>query len=328
MHIVYLGHFDRSWTTETHLARELEGLGHTVDRMPEVRAASQATLAELESRARGGGADLVLWTRVHPLPAQATALWRRLEADGIATASYHLDLYYGIRRPVGAPSAADPFWSAGTVFTADGDPGSAERFAAEGINHRWMPPAVVSDEAVPGTARRQFQRAPVVFVGQRSRSYPSEWPWRAQLTGWLERTYRSRFQHWPATRPVRGRDLNDLYASATVVVGDSLCPAGHSHYWSDRLTETVGRGGFLLFPWIDGIEAQGFVDGRHLRFYEYGDFGGLRRLIDHYLARPAEARAIADRGQAFVAEHHTYRHRMAAMLDQVGLGHREEAPTG
>jgi hypothetical protein len=320
VHILYLGHFDRSWTTETHLARELEGLGHTVDRMPEPRAASQATLAELEARARSGGAGLVLWTRVHTLPADATQLWRRLEADGIVTASYHLDLYYGIRRPAGAPSSADPFWSTGTVFTADGDHVSAAKFAAAGINHRWMPPAVVSDEAVPGTPRRHFQRAPVVFVGQPSVSYPKEWPWRRELTTWLRHTYRGQFAHWPRQRPVRDRDLNDLYASATVVVGDSLCPPGHGRYWSDRLTETIGRGGFLLMPWIDGIEDQGFVDGQHLRFYQYGDTAGLKELIDHYLAHPDEARAIANRGQAFVAEHHTYRHRMAAMLDQLGLG--------
>lgn len=324
MHITYLGHFDRSWTTETHLARELEGLGHTVDRMPEPSAPTAQTLAELEARARNGGADLVLWTRVHPLPADATHLWRRLEDDGIVTASYHLDLYYGIRRRVGLPSLADPFWSTGTVFTADGDPGSAERFAAAGINHRWMPPAVVSDEVVPGTPRRHFQRAPVVFVGQSSVSYPKEWPWRRQLTAWLRQTYGQRFAHWPRQRPVRGRDLNDLYASATVVVGDSLCPPGHSHYWSDRLTETIGRGGFLLMPWIDGIEDQGFVDGQHLRFYRYGDFDGLRQLIDYYLAHPDEARAIANQGQAFVAEHHTYRHRMVAMLDQLGLSEAKE----
>lgn len=325
MRVLYLGHFDRSWTTETHLARELEGLGHTVDRMPEPLAASQATLVELEARARGGGADLVLWTRVHPLPAEATALWRRLEADGIVTASYHLDLYHGINRPVGAPSLADPFWSTGTVFTADGDLRSAERFDASGINHRWMPPAVVSDEAVPGTPRRQFQRAPVIFVGQQPRSYPREWPWRAELTGWLASTYGPRFCHWPRARPVRDRDLNDLYASATVVVGDSLCPPGHTRYWSDRLTETIGRGGFLLFPWIEGIEGEGFVDGQHLRFYTYGDFAGLKELVDYYLAHPDEARTIARQGQAFVAKHHTYRHRMTSMLEHLGLGEQVAA---
>jgi len=325
VHLVYLGHFDRPWCTEVHLARELEGLGHTVDRMPEPTTATHATLAELEARARSGGAQLVLWTRVHPLPAEATGLWRRLEADGIVTASYHLDLYRGLSRQ---PIPGDPFWTTGTVFTADGDPTSADWFAAQGINHSWMPPAVVSDECGRGTPQRHFERHPVVFVGQAAASYPREWPWRGELLARLRRTYRRQFVVWPKARPIRGAELNDLYASATVVVGDSLCLPGHSNYWSDRITETLGRGGFLLFPRIEGLAEQGFVDGEHLRLYDVGDFDGLKGLIDHYLAHPDEARVIADRGMAFVAEHHTYRHRMTVMLSRLGLGEpkREAMP--
>mgnify|MGYP000601392962 CR=1 FL=1 len=314
--ILYLGNFTAPWCSEVHIARDFEYLGHDVVRLQEPPGGgSHATLAELEEQATG--ADLVLWTRTWGLPPEATALWRRLEANGVQTASLHLDLYRGLARQ--KQLKRDPFWSTGHVFTPDGDPASAEFFASLGINHRYSAPAVVSDECVPGNRHDRYD-FDVVFVG--SYGYHPEWPWRTHLIDHLADRYGPRFRRFGGDLPegpTRGQDLNDLYATARVVVGDSLCPPGHTRYWTDRYYETVGRGGFLIAPEVPGIEEH-FDDGEHLRFYTHGDLDQIDSLVDHYVANPEEARLIANNGQAHVAANHTYKHRLAALLDTIGLG--------
>ena len=166
------------------------------------------------------------------------------------------------------------------MFTPDGDPASEAWFAEQGINHVYVPPAVVSDECTVGNYRPELDHD-VIFVG--SKHYHPEWPHRGELLAWLEATYGDRFKRYGGdVQVMRGQDLNDLYASAKVVVGDSLCLPGHTRYWSDRYYETVGRGGFLIAPCVPGIEEH-FTDGEHLLFY---DFWRLRRAAPDDRARP------------------------------------------
>lgn len=237
------------------------------------------------------------------------------------TASFHLDLYLGLQRE--ATLEGDPFWSTGLVLTPDGAPSSEAAFAARGINHIWSPPAVHGPECKRGAFRPRMAHD-VTFVGSYPYPHP-EWPQRNELVEWLSSTYDSGFRRYGGgSTVVRNEPLNDLYASAKIVVGDSCNPPGpdgpfHPRYWSDRLTETLGRGGFLVWPRIDGLEEQGFVDGEHYRLFDFGDFDTLRSIIDHYVAHPAEARRIADAGQAFVAANHTYQHRMERLLEAAGL---------
>ena len=323
MQIVYIGNFQHPFCTEVHIASELEALGHRVSRLQEPPGGADAGfLQTVDTTVARKNAGLVLFTRTWGLPRQATQLWRRLEDRGVVTASYHLDLYVGLRRERGL--RGDPFWTTQHVFTPDGDPESARVFERYGISHHWQPPAVVSSETGVGRPRPAFDYD-VVFVG--SRQYHSEWPWRVQLLDHLEARYGDRFRRFggdtswgrnPNPRPVRNGNLNDLYATARVVVGDSLCLPGHVNYWSDRPYETVGRGGFLLMPAVPGLDEH-FVDGEHLRYYDVGDLDSVDDLVDHYVAHPAEAREIAENGRAHVRAHHTYRHRLAGALDVMGL---------
>jgi hypothetical protein len=51
--------------------------------------------------------------------------------------------------------------------------------------------------------------------------------------------------------------LTTLYSADTIVVGDSMfsdeeeADYGELRYWSDRLPETIGRGGLLMHPIVD-----------------------------------------------------------------------------
>lgn len=325
MKILYLGNYRHSFCTEVHLARELESLGCDVDRMQEPPGGGSAsTVRELEERA--DGVDLVLWTRTWGMPPEPTiALWGRLRARGVTTASYHLDLYFGLQREEGLHD--DPFWRTEHVFTPDGDPTSAERFAALDIQHHWSAPAMVSDEV--GFGRRRDEYAyDVVFVG--SYGYHDEWPWRPRLIDWLGDAYGPRFRRFGGDLPegpTRGQDLNDLYASCGVAVGDSLCLPGHARYWSDRYYECTGRGGLLVAPRVPGIEEH-FTDGEHLVLYDVGDVDGLRRSIDYYASREGQAAgwSIRERAVEHVRARHTYRHRLAVALDVMGLGAGEDLP--
>ena len=50
---------------------------------------------------------------------------------------------------------------------------------------------------------------------------------------------------------VKMDNLNDLIASCKVIIGESII---HPYYWSNRIYETIGRGGFCLHAYHEGIE--------------------------------------------------------------------------
>lgn len=318
--IAYLGNFRHPWCTEVHISRDAERLnGVTVDRIQEPSALPGPQwprwLRRLEERA--GRAELLLYQRTWGMPPAAIETFRRLEEHGTMTASYHLDLYHGLKRE--ATVEGDPFWQTGVVFTADGDPETQAWLAGLGIDHRWLPAAIVSDECV-----ELEPAAPpdvdVVFVGSAPAHYHPEWPWRAELVDGLRAYYGRRFALLPSgPTPIRGEQLSRLYAGVPVVVGDSLSPPGHRNYWSDRYYETVGRGGFLVGPDVPGIE-QHFTDQEHLRLYRIGEIDDVIDLVNFALGEgPRYRKGISRAGMVHVRDEHTYRHRVETMLMSLGL---------
>lgn len=324
--ILQIGNFAHSWCSEVHWARTLRQMGHRVLQLSEASTSAE----EIERYAETTQADVLIYTRTRNIGDDADkliALWRRLEAQGVRTCSFHLDLYVGIERE--ATIEGDPFWMTGTVFTADGSDEAADYFKRVGVNHVWSPPAVMRDECTQGEVIDDLAERPLVFVG--SEQYHHEWPNRPDLLRFLRDNWPARFARYGAgARIMRGQDLNNLYASAWVVVGDSLCPlvtrkfdgGEETHrkrnYFSDRYFETVGRGGFLVAPRVPGIEAF-LTDGVHYVGYEFGDYEGLRDTINHYLTFRHEGRAIANAGQEHVRKHHTYTNRFADALAVLGV---------
>jgi FkbM family methyltransferase len=316
LRILYLGNFqpgiERPWSTENHGAASLESLGHSVIRAQE----GEARAGEIPKLAEAEDVDLFLWTRTPSLvegtgtKEELDAMLATLEGMRIPTVAWHLDRYWGLSRERDVPE--DPWFRCRFVFSPDG--GSDERWAEAGVNHRWLRPGVFEAECVFGEPREEYE-CDVAFVG--SKRYHPEWPWRPRLLDFLRRVYRGRFRLFPdpGQPAIRGQDLNDLYASAKVVVGDS-CALGPK-YWSDRICETWGRGGFLVMPRIEGLE-EDFPDGP---FYELGDLDSVQAQVDYWLAHRGERESLRDRNHVRVKASMTYRHRLSELLEAVA---REE----
>ncbi len=307
MRVSYVGNFGVSHSTETHVAQALEALDVDVVR-------EQENLADWDSLAdKVTGSDFVLWTTTFDYaPPSTFSAQRGFLADcPVPVVGFHLDRWFGLNREHRVVES--PFFASTLVVTADG--GHEAEFAEAGVNHRWMPPGVSEFECVGGTFRHDLA-SPVAFVGSWQGGYHREWAHRQQLVTFLQRNYKSTCAFYPkrGEHAVRGEPLRDLYASVGVLVGDSCLAGNVANYWSDRIPESLGRGGFLLHPTVDGLEEH-YRDGEHLRTWRAFDWEALRYLIDYYVAHPDEAQAIAEKGRQHVLETATYTVRMRELID-------------
>lgn len=305
-----LGNFLAPWCTEMELAWTFQHLGYTVLRFQE----NAATTEEIIAGRTQGGMELLVYVHTHGwhTPGNLTmeSCIEFLRKNGCKTCSFHLDRYWGLDRADGRESRVGyhPFFKTDVVFTADG--GNQEKFKERGVNHVWLPPAVVERDCYKGNFDQAFA-CEVAFVGQKS--YHPEYPFRAWLIDWLKGVYGPRFRLFPDSTPVvRGARLNDLYASVKVVVGDS-CFAGSDYYWSDRIPETIGRYGFLIHPRTEGLQIPNSPT------FAPGDLPDLKEKIDYWLAHEQEREEWREIAAIHVKSNDTYTQRVQKMLEVLGL---------
>lgn len=312
--VVFIGNFDAPHSTENELKWTFEKLGWKVHPVQE-----NLPLTEQIYEVMGGSwaitennpkPNLLLYVHTHGWGSaiEAQQVLDEFKTAGITTASFHLDRYWGLNIADRREELVGdhPFWHTDHVFTADG--GNQERFAERGVNHHWVKPGVVERDCYLGTPRDDF-KVDVAFVG--SRYYHPEYPQRAALVGWLQETYKDRFRRFAgdeSSGTVRGKDLNDLYASVKVVVGDSCFAGQVEKYWSDRVAETTGRGGFLIHPHVEGLDHLGIVR------YEAGNMDDLKSKIDYYLEHDEERERIRRDGYEWTCKYGTYTDRLQGML--------------
>lgn len=310
MRIAFLGNFGVSYSSESHHAASLEALGHQVIRLQEPKTPAEQILSEASA------ADVFVWVHTHQWDTRGIE-WalKGIKAAGVPVVAYHLDLYLGLRR--WKQYESDPYMRLiDHFFTVD-------RLMADWLNQNtevtghYLPAAVFGPEcylAEPDSPHGND----VIFVG--SKGYHPEWPYRPQLIDWLRDTYGPRFTHVGGdgdTGTIRGADLNRLYASSKVAVGDTLClNFDYPDYWSDRVYETLGRGGALIHPYVKGMERT-FTDMTHLAFYQYGDFDELRELIDLFVDSPVDRETMRLAGHEMVKSSETYAQRWEQILTAV-----------
>lgn len=266
---------------------------------------------------------IATYTRTHSpgryLDRSWTDRWAELERAGVRTVGLHLDRFFDLEREHLAHEG-DAQFTVGQCWTADG--GNDERWAAAGVNHRWLVPAIDPDDVQGGVRRRELAYD-VVFVGSGG-SYHAAYPERLDLLAHLRSRYGRAFAHFGhgGDMPVvRGQELSDLYRSAKVVVGDTcfvnrVRPA--DRYLSDRLFESIGRGAFTVWPWSPCV-SDFYTTGRHFVTHVPGDWTDLDTMIDGYLAMPDARAEIAAQGQQHTLAEHTWAHRMGSVLVECGL---------
>lgn len=324
MRVVYIGNFEPEHSTENHVRRALTNNGHDVVAMQESSRDVWQQLAD-PGFWRVQQPGFVLWTRTRwPWlgdPVYGELQWKMLALTSrlsIPTVGFHLDRWWGLARQ--HEVTTEPFFRVDLLVTADG--GHDDLFAAAGIDHVWMPPGVSAGETDLGRFRAEWA-SDIAFVGS-WRSYHPEWQHRRELVDFLSRTYGDRIQFWPrvGSPAMRGDDLRDLYASVKVLVGDSCLaprPDGKpvTRYCSDRIPETLGRGGLLIHPEVEGVTDGPWQAGKHLACWTMGDWRGLQATIDGLLEDEAGRKRVAKAGRSHTVKNHTYERRMGRVVDLV-----------
>lgn len=314
MIILFIGNFDHPFCTEVHHKLTFEKLGHEVIAFQENRSNINDIIAQVDL------VDMLYWTHTHSFrlgrDEEVTRMLALYKEKGVPTVGYHLDLFLGIERE--KTLHTDPYWDLQHFFTVD-------KLMADWLNANtktkgyYLPAGVFEDECYMAKPDRERYPHEIVFTG--SLGYHKEYPYRQKLIGWLHSTYGNRFAHYGGggLPSLRGHELNTLYASAKIVIGDTLCKNfDYPYYFSDRFFEVPGRGGFMIAPNIQGIEEL-YVPGKEIILYEYNDMWELKLHIDAYLEAHDSREEIRYEGHQRAKSEHTYTNRLQTIFNTLKL---------
>jgi len=290
MKIVYLGQFRYSYSTEIYVEYALRSKGVTVVRQPYDAGMNPKQRWE---HIQKHNPDFVLFSKA-PVPG-TEAILDLCRAHEIPTVCWQWDIYFGARE-----CELPPQFYADYLLTTDG--GHSEEFSMAGCNHSVLRQGIHKPHA---SMKKPNYLYDVGFVGGLGKDSI-----RQGLIKWLSSTYRKRFVHHTKTR---GTKLNEALAQIRIVVGDSY-PS--DHYWSNRIYEITGRGGFILHPYTVGL-SDDFQDGVHYLSYERNNFKELKKKIEQCLEDTETTDRIRVDGHDHCKNNLTYDHRVAELLQRV-----------
>lgn len=306
--IVFVGNFDVAFSTESHHKATWERMGWEVTPLQQNRTTTEAIVAAC----KGAQALQVTFTHGWSLGGQIApeTMLQMVRDMGIPSFSYHLDIYWGLLAIDRREDRIGRHWSfkVDHYFSTDGN--HEAEYAARGVNHHWLLPGVIETGCYLGEFH-QTMASDIGFVG--SIGYHPEWRWRTTLVEELKKHYGTRFRTYAG---MRERALNTVYASSKVIVGDH-CFAGMPRYCSDRLFETTGRGGFIIYP--ETPDVTNLIPG--LVTYKPQDLVDLYSKIDYFLDPAHENERILRRNESheWVKKNGTYTQRLHEVLRVIGL---------
>ena len=314
--ITFLGNFQVDFSSENHHAKSLEALGHTVVKFQEGRG---TTIGKVLREA--ATSDLFVWVHTHGwhTPGQERIdILRELRESNVPTMTYHLDLWFGLKRQHDLEN--DPFYkNIGHFFATD-------KLMADWFNENtavrghFLPAGVFAPECYIHPDYDGTFDYDVIFVG--SKNYHPEYPYRPKLVNALRELYGDRFLHVGGdgdTGVVRGDELNRIYARSKIAIGDTLnINFNYPYYSSDRLFESTGRGGFTIYPNIVGLDAF-FEDKKEIIFYDHGNLTDLKEKINYHLEHDEERESIRMAGHERAKREHTYKNRWQTILKELNI---------
>lgn len=301
MHILYLGSFAHSWSTENYIARALERTGCEVIRLEEseqthesiVQAAAERRpdcLLFAKGRFRGANGD---W------PAAAGSLCKLLDDVRPHVGSIVCWMFDLVARQF----AADRFAWASAVAAA------CDRFVTtDGSSAPELPKSLVIRQGAPDDVDHDCLWQPesqidVLFLGTAYRD-------RQQLVDALARRFGQRFQH---VNDCRGAELTQLVRSARLCVGPHY--PHFANYWSNRLYVIAGHGGLFAGPNVAGMNEEGWRSGENFLALPL-EPEQMAAKLEEYLTRHdrGQLETVRQRAYEFAQTHCSYDVRVAALL--------------
>lgn len=289
MRICYLarhGQYRKSLDDEGAITYALQQLGHQVTVVPE-KAVRIATRKEY---------DLLLF---HHYPAPSDL--RDLPGPKVF---WYFDLVRWEDPSVSWRNTKRVHWMrqatevADLGFCTDGDWVAGEDrtgklvWLPQGFDERKLPPSTTPTPAIP----------PILFTGTVKGTGQGREDWNR----WMMERYPDRYIQ---VSGVYGPVLKNLVAGVKVLVAPDAPVT--DRYWSNRVYNNVGMGGFLLHPWSKGLSWQ-YTPTTELMYYN--DREHLRYLIDWYLEDEAGRERVVRAGLEKTRTCHLYRHRLSTMF--------------
>lgn len=294
MKFAYVGNFDRLSVGEPEIARALESLGHLVIKVD----TRNATIKQLQAAA--SQADVLLYAKFGvPIPQDEVAQF--LTSLEIPKVCWVFDLFWGLpHREVMVRGIQ--YTGADLFLSTDG--GNDDKFESIGIHNILLRQGI--DETELGRVSTDKQNYPIAFIGSLNKS----WPYRQKLLALLNKRYPRQFAHHGKDGSIRHRDLSEFVSSVEIVVGDSV---RSPRYWSNRVYEIIGRGGFFIHQDVEGLSEE-FKPYKHFVPYTHGNFASLYEIIDYYLGHNLDREKIALAGMEHCKKY-TYTERVKQLLE-------------
>lgn len=297
--ILYVGNFTNDYNSEEYIAKSFEQLGHFVQRLNE----SEVNVKDIFREVKRKEYDFLLYAKLR-IGGDVRTLLKEIK---IPTVCWFFDNFMGtprektwLKRP----------WinMCDYLFTTDG--GHQKEFKEAGLNHQCVRQGIFHEEAYMSDAN-DSPKIDVLFVGNYEHVKT-----RKALIDFLRKSYGKGFKLMGHNKKsiVRQDKLNDLYASTKVVVGDNTYET--KGYWSNRVYETLGRGGFLITIYVDGLEKE-FIDWKHLVYYKDRDFQDLKSKIDFFLRHGEKIDKIRKAGFEYCKNNYTYKYRCQELLKKL-----------
>jgi len=287
--ILYVGKFERPYSTENYVTWALRDQGVFVQQRAHNTLKRLSTAQDL---VRIHNIDVVLFSKASVPCIRELLPW--CKEQKILTVCWQWDLFFGYR------TQRPPQFKADLLLTTDG--GHDAAFRKHGSNHRLLRQGIHKPEHVLYPPNYKHD---VAFVGSQG-GHTS----RLRLLRWLKNTYGTQFVRH---RTVRGLNLNKAMAQAKIIIGDSY-PS--KNYWSNRIYEIIGRGGFFMHPRVDGLSTE-FTDGMHYVSYKRGDFDQLGHRIGVCLRDDDAREKVRRLGFKRCGERFTYSHRVTELLRHI-----------
>lgn len=169
-----------------------------------------------------------------------------------------------------------------------------------------FPLKLASPDKLPKGKKNPIYECDIAFTGE-----IYEEP-RKMFVSQMSKEYGDRFRVYT---DVWEKDFADLCKSAKIIVAPDF--PTDDFYWSNRIYQVLGAGGFMVHPRCYGLTEQGIINNAH--FIGYYDWGELKDACDSFLLKKNDKirKKIAKQGYDLTRKKHLYTHRCQELLNKI-----------